>query len=115
MPTLLDELQSSSISKLIAFDQADVVPGIVNDTFFLCVSGQVGCFNMEVRLIPRIYVRCPEYWEIEVTGTLNGGICLEAIKPYSVAVPLAGITGSKGIEVIGHGKTERFEVTGGCR
>jgi len=31
---------------------------------------------MGVSLVPLIYVKQPEYWGIEVIGTLPGGICL---------------------------------------
>jgi hypothetical protein len=36
---------------------------------------------MQVSLIPRIYVVQPEYWEIEVVGSLPG-IGLPALKAY---------------------------------
>jgi hypothetical protein len=114
MPTTLAELQSASSSKLIAYDQAEVVPGFVNGTYFLHVSGTAPCFNMEVQLLPRIYVRCPEHWAIEVTGTLIGGFCLERVKPFNVTIPLAGVIGSEGIEVVGDNKSEQFPVEGGC-
>ena len=109
----ISQLRSASSSKLIAFDQAQVVPGIINDTYFLTVTGEAPCLNMEVALVPMIYIDCPEYWAIEVTGTLKGGICLTAIKPYQVTIPLAGITGSKGVEVVGGNRTEKIDVPGG--
>ncbi|MDJ0978243.1 MAG: hypothetical protein QNI87_06885 [Erythrobacter sp.] len=69
---------------------------------------------MDVRLSPMIYIDCPEYWGIEVEGSLPGGFCMTAMKPFTVTIPLAGITGSKGIEVIGNDKTEKHSVAGGC-
>lgn len=96
--------------RLIPFDEAEVRPGFVPNTWILIVSGTKPCINMEVRLIPRIYIRQPEYWGIEVTGILPGGICLTATAPYTVSLPLDGILGTKGIEVIGSNKQEEIDV-----
>lgn len=101
--------------RLIDFETAEVRPGIVNGTFFLVVTGTKPCFNMQVSLSPLIYVQCPEYWEIEVTACIPGGICLPATAPFTEAIPLAGITGSKGIELVGANKREQFKVSGGCQ
>lgn len=111
---LLKETQPASSSRVIAYEEAQVVPGIVNGTYFLVVSGQAPCMNMEVDPIPLIYVTCPEYWNIEIVGTLKGGFCLTAMRPYMVSIPLSGITGSKGVEIIGSNNTQQFEVAGGC-
>jgi hypothetical protein len=110
----LTELQAASSSKLIAFDAAEVIGGFLNDTYFLVARGKAPCLNMDVRLVPRIYIDCPEYWAIELTGTLHGGFCLEAVKPYAVTLSLAGVTGSRGIELVGGNRTQRFDVRGGC-
>jgi hypothetical protein len=109
----VDQLPNTASSKLIAFEQAEVIPGFVNDTWFLHVSGQAPCLNMQVELVPRIYITCPDYWAIEVVGTLHG-FCLTAMKPYDLTIPLAHITGSRGIEVVGANATRQFDVTGGC-
>lgn len=111
---LLEETIAASSSRVINYEMAEVVPGIVNGTFFLVVSGQAPCLNMNVALMPLIYIRCPDYWGIEVVGTLPGGFCLTAMRPFTVTIPLAGITGAKGVEVIGASGTEKFEVSGGC-
>lgn len=112
---LLDSTKPASSSRIIAYDHAEVVPGIIPDSFFLIVSGEAPCLNMTVALVPLIYVRCPDYWGIEVVGSLEGGFCLTAMKPFHLSIPLAGITGSKGIELIGANKSETFPVSGGCR
>lgn len=111
---LLASTQQASSGRIIAFDDAQVVPGIVNGTYFLIVSGQAPCLNMAVSLMPLIYVSCPEYWEIEVVGTLPSGFCLTAVRPYVATIPLTGITGSEGIEVVGSNGRKRFDVSGGC-
>lgn len=110
----LSSQQSASTYFLVDFDKAEVFPGFVPDTWFLRVQGTTRCSNTVVTLNPLVYVQCPEYWGIEVVGNLPGGICMTALGHYDVTIPLAGITGSAGIEVIGANKQEKFEVSGGC-
>lgn len=111
----LAEQPAAQSSRLINFDKAEVVPGIVSGTWILVVSGEAPCLNMEVSLVPLIYIQCPEYWGIEVVGSLPYGFCLPATKPYVVTLQLTGVTGYVGIEVIGANKSEKFKVAGGCK
>ena len=97
----------------IHFDTADVV-GNFPGGHILVVTGQAPCINMEVRLSPLIYIDCPEYWGIEVVGSLPGGFCLPTVRPYALAIPLRGVTGYRGIEVLGARRSERIDVPGGC-
>lgn len=97
----------------INFDSAEVVPGFPGG-FILIVRGEAPCVNMEVRLSPLVYIECPDYWGIEVLGSLPGGICLTAMKPFALAIPLTGITGYRGIEVLGARRSEQIDVEGGC-
>jgi hypothetical protein len=101
----------------IPFKTAKVVPGIVSGTHILIVSGETACVNMKVRLSPLIYIRCPEYWGIEVLGELQGGRCFIGIvpTPFTVSMQLNGIVGSKGIEVLGAKQAQRIKVAGGCK
>lgn len=99
----------------IDFEKAEIHPGILPETWFLTVRGIKPCLNMKVELVPLVFVKCPEYWGIEVVGCLPNGICLTAVEPYNVTIQLAGITGSYGIEVIGANKREKIEVSGGCK
>ncbi len=75
----------------------------------LVVSGAKPFINMEVTLEPLVFIRQPEFWGIEVVGSLPG-IGLPALAPYQVSIPLAGITGTKGIEVIGASRSEQVEL-----
>jgi hypothetical protein len=100
---------ASASVRLINFARAKVVPGIVPGTFILIVSGTKPYLNMTVELSPLIYIRRPEYWGIEVVGSLHG-IGLPATAPYTVFIPLDGITGTKGIEVIGANKKQKIKV-----
>src|SRR5687767_8113515 len=93
-------LPASKSVRLIEFTKAKVVNDPFSGTYFLIVSGTKPYLNMTVELKPRVYVARPEYWEIEVIGSLPG-IGLPSTAPYLVFISLAGILGSKGIEVIG--------------
>ena len=87
-----------------------VVPGIVNDTYILIAKGKKPILNMKVVLAPLTYVRQPEYWAIEVLGCISG-ISLPAVGTYDEFLPLDGIRGTKGIEVIwSGGDTEKLDV-----
>jgi hypothetical protein len=63
---------------------------------------------MKVRLSPRVYIQQPDYWGVEVVGTLPG-VGLPATAPYTVALPLDGIRGKKGVEVIGASTGKKLE------
>jgi len=90
--------------------EAQVVPGIVNNTYILIVRGKKPYLNMRVLLAPLTYVRQPEYWGIEVLGCVTG-ISLPTVGTYEEFLPLDGIRGTKGIEVIwSAGETERIDV-----
>ena len=100
---------SATSVKLINFTRAEVRPGFLPNTYILIVSGTKPYLNMTVRLSPLIYVRRPEYWGIEVVGSLPG-IGLPATAPYTVSLPLDGILGTKGIEVIGANRRKKIPV-----
>ncbi|HYJ83406.1 MAG TPA: hypothetical protein VEW26_11285 [Allosphingosinicella sp.] len=111
------DLEAAQSVRRIPFKTARVVPGFVSGTYILIVSGVTACVNMKVRLSPLIYIRCPEYWGIEVLGELTGGHCIIGIvpTPYTVFIQLNGIVGSKGIEVLGAGSSKKIKVPGGCK
>ena len=107
---LLKAPKASSV-RLIDFKTAKVVAGFIPNTWILVVSGTKPCLNMTVELSPLIYIRRPDYWGIEVVASLHG-ICIVGIAPapYNVSLPLDGIVGTKGIEVIGATKKLRILV-----
>jgi hypothetical protein len=111
MSAQLLKAPTSTSVRLINFTRARIVPGIVPKTWILIVEGTKPCLNMTVALSPLIYVRQPEYWGIEVIGTVPG-FCLPAVSPYTVSLPLNGIIGTKGIEVIGASKRKKIDVPG---
>ena len=82
---------------------------ILPPQFILRVSGTKPFLNMDVELVPVVHIRQPEYWEIEVVGSLRG-IGLPALAPYEVSLALAGFLGTQGIEVIGASRVQRFDI-----
>jgi len=108
-------LPSAESYRLIDFERAEIVTlESFPPQFVLTVSGTKPYINMEVELVPRVYIQQPEYWGIEVVGHLPGGIGLPALAPYAVSLPLAGILGTKGIEVIGATRSEKIDVSEGA-
>ncbi|MFB4283294.1 hypothetical protein ACBJ59_48885 [Nonomuraea sp. MTCD27] len=93
----------------VDFEEARVVPGVAPDSFILIVSGTKPYLNMKVELSPLVYVRQPEHWGIEVTGSLPG-VGLPATAPYTVSLSLDGVLGTEGIEVIGARNRRTFDV-----
>jgi hypothetical protein len=108
--SMLRDLPASQVCKIIDFEKAEVRPGFVGGTFFLVVSGNAPCFNTDVKLVPLVYIRRPEYWEIEVVGCMGGPICLPEIQPFTESLPLDGVLGTKGIEVVGATRRVRIDV-----
>ncbi len=77
----------------------------------LVVRGEKPYFNMQVSLVPLVYVRQPEYWGIEVVGCLPA-VGLPALAPYVVNLDLEGTIGTRGIEVIGATRSEKIDLHG---
>ncbi|MDP9793588.1 hypothetical protein J2S43_002100 [Catenuloplanes nepalensis] len=104
---------AASTSKLIDFDDASVIMLKTNPPqFILRVKGVKQWSNMKVDLVPLVYVRQPEYWGIEVVGTLSGvGLPIET--PYDVSLNVTGTLGTRGVEVVGATKRERIDVIAG--
>jgi hypothetical protein len=104
-----EALPHPSSCRLIDFEKAEVVPGFVEKTFFLIVSGTKPWVTMTVQLSPLIYIKQPEYWGIEVIGCQHG-IGLPQTAPYHVALDISHLLGTKGIEVIGAKARKQFKV-----
>ena len=77
--------------------------------FILRVSGTKPYLNMDVELVPVVFIRQPEYWIIEVVGSIRGfGIPVQT--PYAVSLPVTNTLGTRGIEVVGATRTQRFDL-----
>jgi len=98
--------------RLINFTRAEVRPGFLPKTWILIVSGTKPYANMTVRLSPLIYIRRPEYWGIEVIGSLPG-IGIPVTAPYTVSMQVDQTLGTKGIEVIGASRRKKIPVPPG--
>lgn len=105
------DLPRADSVRLIDFERADILTlESFPPQFVLVVTGTKPYLNMEVDIVPRVYVRQPEYWGIEVVGRLPGGIGFPALAPNTVSIRLSGIVGTEGIEVIGAIRSEKIEV-----
>ena len=106
----MTELPAPTSARLIDFEKVEIrTLRSFPPQHVLVVSGTKPYLNMEVTLEPLVYVRQPEYWGIEVVGRLPG-VGLPTLAPYEVSIPLAGIIGTHGIEVIGATRSERREL-----
>jgi len=109
MDTEFTELPACETCKIIDFSETEIRPGTVNDTYILFVSGTKPHRNMDVRLIPRVHFTRPQYWGIEVVGCLSR-ISLPTKGPYEAMIPLDGIRGMKGVEVIGASSSKEIKI-----
>lgn len=120
---LMSGMVSGSLSsvphgKIIDFDRAELRRVPYQDSLYLWVSARTPGTSFELRLAPRIYHDRPDYWGIEViaigashadndSGAGAGDAVIER------SVPLSGITGIKGISVIGASQTKLIEIDNG--
>lgn len=96
--------------RVIDFESAKVVrSSTVPAQYVLLVSGEKPYLNMQIELVPLIYIRQPEYWGIEVVGCLPE-IGLPAIGRYEVKLDITGTIGTRGIEVIGASRSEKIDI-----
>jgi hypothetical protein len=103
-------LPPAACFRRLDFEHADVVTlESFPPQFVLRVRGTKPYANMDVELVPFVYVRQPEYWEIEVVGSLRG-FGLPARAPYEVSIPVTSTMGTRGIEVVGATRSERLDV-----
>ncbi|MGH2944292.1 MAG: hypothetical protein ACRDLN_16120 [Solirubrobacteraceae bacterium] len=107
----LDDLPAPVSSRLIDFERASVVAlRSFPPQYVLVVTGTKPFLDMDVAPAPLVYARRPEYWGIEVVGRVPGEVALPATAPYRVSIPLAGITGTEGIEIVGANGTQRLDL-----
>jgi hypothetical protein len=81
------------------------------------VRGTLPGVEYEARLAPRVYQIRPDYWGIEVAVIMrskaaNDSDIGEVSLDFERSVPLAGITGVRGITVIGANQVKRIEISG---
>ena len=88
----------------VDFERAEIHPGDTPGSLILTVTGNTpsssaaGC---PVQLVPRTYVTPPQLWVIEVMWDRADAI-FQTVCPFQVSLPLEGIRGTKGLEIVGH-------------
>jgi hypothetical protein len=108
--------------RVINFEKAELRRPPFQDGLYLWVRGRLPASGLDVRLAPRIYHGRPDYWGIEVaavtqlrpandTGeaTADAGDSLM----FERSVPLSGITGTRGVAVIGANQVQQFDIDDG--
>lgn len=94
------------------FRKAVVVPGEAPGSLVLTVSGtkpRDAQRGAAVKLNPLAYEVRPEFWKIEVlwdTAEAN----VPFVTPFTVSIPLDGICGSRGVEVVGQTRTQKISI-----
>jgi hypothetical protein len=110
----LQDLPQPVSTRLLDFERVEI---FTVDTFpprhILVVSGRKPYWNMKVTLSPLTYIRQPEYWGIEVIGSVGERVLPSPGAPYTVSLPLTSI-GTCGIEVIGATRSERHDISTGA-
>lgn len=96
----LDGIPDSVSGHRLDFDHSEMVPGLIEGTSFLLVSGTKPWITLEVSLQPKVHISQPDYTGIEVVGLQRGQI-LPDPAPFALAIEISHFTGKKGIEVIG--------------
>jgi hypothetical protein len=107
----LQDLPQPVSTRLIDFDHSEILTlESLPPQYVLVVSGRKPYWNMKVTLSPLTYVQQPEYWGIEVLGSVGAIVMPSPGAPYTVSLPLAGLTGTSGIEVIGASRSQRHDI-----
>lgn len=116
-------LSSVPNGRIIDFETAELRKLPFQDSLYLWVRGRLPGIGFEARLAPRIYHIRPDYWGIEVAvihapsvvipGPANDIGQPDKMLVFEQSVPLTGITGVRGITVIGANQVKRIEIGGG--
>ncbi|MEP7351396.1 MAG: hypothetical protein ABI668_15790 [Sphingorhabdus sp.] len=116
-PSSSGSLSSVPNGRIIDFDAAELRKLPFQDNLFLWVRGKLPGAGYEAKLAPRIYHDRPDYWGIEVAvvtapAPANDASVGEISFNFERSVPLSGITGNRGITVIGANQVKRIEISG---
>jgi hypothetical protein len=114
-------LSTVSGGQMIDFEMAELRRLPFQDNLYLWVKGQLPAKGLNARLAPRIYHDRPDYWVIEVAAFVDMAEQTDTDLPrdeasvslnFERSVPLAGITGTRGVAVIGANRSERIDIDG---
>ena len=115
--TLSGSLSTVPQGQIIDFEKAELRRMPFQDSLFLWVKGRLPAQGFDARLAPRIYKNGrPDYWAIDVAAftSLVAANDVDAGNGliFERSVPLTGITGIKGVTVIGANHSQRIEIDG---
>ncbi len=120
--TLGGSLSTVPQGQIIDFEKAELRRMPFQDSLYLWVKGRLPAQGFDARLAPRIYNDGrPDYWAIEVAAFSSLVAANDAGDADSLAhenlsfersVPLTGITGTRGVTVIGANHMQRIEIDG---
>src|SRR5579871_4329390 len=94
------------------FRKAVVAPGETPICMVLTVSGDKprdAPGGAKVKLEPLKYEAQPEYWKVEVLWD-PANASVPFVTPFKVSIPLDGIRGIKGIEVVGQTRSQKISI-----
>jgi hypothetical protein len=120
---LMSSMLNSSLSavpngQVIAFEKAELRRLPFQDGLYLWVQGLLPATGFDARLAPRIYHDGrPDYWGIEVAAfaqvsSVHNNNDQDHGRIFERSVPLNGITGIKGISVIGANRVQQIDIDG---
>ena len=116
--TLGGSLSTVPQGQIIDFEKAELRRMPFQDSLYLWVKGRLPAQGFDARLAPRIYNNGrPEYWAIEVAAFNNKAAANDIgddadVLMFERSIPLTGITGIKGVNVIGAKRTQQIEIDG---
>ncbi len=110
-------LSSVPDGRIIDFEEAELRKLPFQGDLHLWVKGMSPGPDFDIKLAPRVYDDHPDYWGIEVAVTklpkpANDAGKADISLEFERSVPLSGITGIRGITVIGANRNKRIEISG---
>ncbi len=109
-------LSSVPNGRIIDFERAELRRVPFQDSLYLWVKGRLPGPGYEAKLAPRYHYDRPDYWDIEVAAIAipvpaNDAEANPDSLQFERSVPLTGITGNRGISVIGANQVKRIEIS----
>ena len=109
-------LSSVPNGRIIDFETAELRKLPFQDSLYLWVKGTLPGAGFEARLAPQIYQNTPDYWGIEVAVVQahapDQSGDTELLHIFERSIPLTGITGNRGITVLGANQVKRIDIAG---
>ena len=114
-PPLAGEQKPVRANALI-FDSAELrASPTLGEGLYLVVKGPAPKAGMRVRLLPALGEPVPEYRRIEIVADETGVTAPASDQNsarYEKSMPLSGMSGTRGIELVGANGIKRFDLIG---